>query len=458
MLTALVLTLAEDVWVIPVSGPIDSAQTAFVRRVSAEAREKRPRLVIVEIDTPGGDVLSTLAIVDELLALKRAGIETVAFIRSIPGSTTAGSAFSAGSFVAIACRRIYMAPATVIGAAQPISQTPEGVQAADAKTVSALKKKVAAVAQENGYPVELVIAMVDPDYQVYAVPQNGTFRFVTEFAPKSIRITKSGEPLTLTVHEAVRYGLARHAESRDDILRSEGIDAAVIRAAEFSWSEKFVAFVTTPLVAMLLLLIGLAALYTEFQTPGFGAAGMVAIFCLGLLMFGHHLAGLANAPELLLVLLGAVLLSIEFVLIPGFGVAGILGGACILVGLILAFVPFSVPDFGDVIHVSALIQAAGRVVVAALGSVALFLLLLRFLPHVPIASRLVLQTSLSDVEAPPGPPVGAKGEALTPLMPGGKANIGGSVLDVVTEGEFVATGKRIKIVAIEGTRIVVRPA
>lgn len=448
-----VLQPSREVLVIPISGPINYAQWAFVQRIAEEARQIRPRLVIVEIDTPGGDVLSTLGIVDELLSLKRQNIEPRAFIRSIPGSSMAGSAFSAGSFIAIACKRIYMAPATVIGAAQPVMQTPEGVQAAEGKTVSALKKKVAAVAEENGYPVELVIAMVDPDFEVYVVDKN---RFLTRPEPGAVRITKPGEPLTLTVREAVDYGLARAAAGREELLRREGIENASIRETSFSWSERLVTILTAPGVAILLLLVGLAALYMELQTPGFGVPGAIGLACLGLVMFGHYLAGLAQVPELLLVFVGILLLGIEIFILPGFGVAGIAGIVSILVGFILAFVPFSVPDFGDIFEISALLRATARVMVSVLASLALFLVILRFLPQVPIANRLVLETSLGETDWPTPPPQGAKGSTVTALVPGGKAEIGGMILDVVSEGEFIARGESIRVVAVEGSRVVVR--
>ncbi|MCH5377906.1 MAG: hypothetical protein JJ992_28450, partial [Planctomycetes bacterium] len=53
--------------------------------------------------------------------------------------------------------------------------------------------------------------------------------------------------------------------------------------------------------------------------------------------------------------------------------------------------------------------------------------------------------------------VGEEGQAISPLRPSGKMQIGDAMVDVVTEGEFVEAGSRVQVIAKQGTRVVVRP-
>jgi membrane-bound serine protease (ClpP class) len=141
--------------------------------------------------------------------------------------------------------------------------------------------------------------------------------------------------------------------------------------------------------------------------------------------------------------------------IPGFGIAGILGIAALLTGLSLSLV-------GGGATWEFILKATSRVVFSLLVAVGASLLLLRFLPRLPFGRSLILQTGLSTGEgyasAPAGEPawLGKSGTALTPLRPAGIADIDGRRVDVVSEGEFIDSGVPITVIRVDGNRIVVR--
>ena len=149
-----------------------------------------------------------------------------------------------------------------------------------------------------------------------------------------------------------------------------------------------------------------------------------------------------------LIVLGVFLLAVEVFVIPGFGVSGILGMAALITGI------FLVTD------------SVLEGVLCTIGS----LVVLGIIAYVSFRSsrtrRLWQKFSLSTRQTSKGGYVGPKvqsetyigrtGIALTQLRPAGTGNFDGEYLDVVTEGGFIGHGTGIKVIAVEGTRIVVR--
>ena len=206
---------------------------------------------------------------------------------------------------------------------------------------------------------------------------------------------------------------------------------------------------------------GMAALYAEYKAPGFGLPGLVGITCLGLVLGNQYIVGLADHTELILLLLGLVLLAIEVFVIPGFGVAGVAGFICIALGMILSFQDFVLPDpelpWQQDILVSNLTKVLGSFVVA-FGAALVFLSY--FFPRLgKLVEGPYLDTTLADSHADSHEArqvtVGESGTAATFLRPAGKARFGARDIDVVTEGDFIEKGTRVKILAIRGNRVVV---
>ncbi|MEK6608051.1 MAG: NfeD family protein [Myxococcota bacterium] len=146
-----------------------------------------------------------------------------------------------------------------------------------------------------------------------------------------------------------------------------------------------------------------------------------------------------------LVVLGIVLLAIELLVIPGFGVVGVLGIAAIAGGGLVAWSKLG--PLGGMLAFGAGIAAAAA--------------LLWAFKHSPIASSLVLGESHAGFRAHEGglsALVGKDGVADTPLRPAGSATFGETRVDVVTDGVFVEAGTPVRVVGVEGMRVVVEAA
>jgi len=180
-------------------------------RVLEEALALRPKVILLEIGSPGGLTAVGQHLAKRLLAVE--GPRTVALLRG-----PEGGAHSAAALVALACEAIFMAPGQSIGAAVPFRQMPSGTPAAvTAKFASRWRADFRAVAEQRGHAPELAEAMVGVEGGLAEVAAAGKRAFVPAVGMEpsedpEYRVTilcAPGEVLTLTSEEAERCGLAR---------------------------------------------------------------------------------------------------------------------------------------------------------------------------------------------------------------------------------------------------------
>jgi len=239
------------------------------------------------------------------------------------------------------------------------------------------------------------------------------------------------------------------------VLSQLKLSGAELRRFEPNWGENVVRLITHPIVASLLLSVAMLGIFVEIRTPGFGVPGALGLASLALVLGGHWMVQLVGWEELLLVGLGLTLLGLEVFVIPGFGIAGIAGLAAVLAGLTMALV-------GQGATIRTLANAAGRVSLSVLVSLAAGMLLIRYLPRLPVGRRLMLETELSAGGGYASAPerdrnwLGQVGRTTSPLRPAGIAEIDGARIDVVSEGELIEAGTTIVVSRVDGNRIVVR--
>jgi membrane-bound serine protease (ClpP class) len=371
-----------------------------------------------------------------------------------------------------------MAPGTSMGSAAPIMMSPDGgAVPAEEKTVSALRTQMAALAEKNGYPRAVALAMVDQDTEVIELTVDDEVRLLTrEEADAVLRLAESegkeqgegvvisakGKLLSLTSGEMERYGISSGSPINFpgvlELLEAEGAEVVELSV---SGADRAVSVITGAAFTSLLIFIGMIALFMEITSPGFGVPGAVAVLAFSVLFAGNALLGTVGSVELLLFVIGIALLVVEIFLIPGFGVAGISGIVLIIGSLILSMQDFVVPDFSwqwEALNRNILLVTANVIA----GFVA-FGILAFLVPKYTPFKRLSL--SLSQ-EASEGFTVqdsayedryrGARGVAITTLRPAGKAELGDEVVQVETGGEFLEKGTEIEVTRVDGNRIVVR--
>ncbi|MBI4231502.1 MAG: nodulation protein NfeD [Planctomycetes bacterium] len=450
-------------YVVPVSGVIGSDLLEFLRRALRQCQADGYPTLILELDTPGGLLIESLEI-SELI--QSAPIPNkIAFVKT--------RALSAGALIALSCDRLVMREGTEIGDCIPVMPGGPGGTGVELpeKYVRPVVARMHSLAELHGYPVALAEGMVDKNLEVHELlhperhpdlPRVLSDRDLANagLSPAEVEsriLSPRGEIVTLTALQAKDHGLAEGVVANLSALyRHLGIPADQARRLAPLWSERLIAWITSPLITMLLLAVGLMGLYAEFSHPGFGIPGLAALACFGALLFAHYLGGYVEYWELFLFLGGAALLAVEIFLIPGFGVTGIAGIALMVVALALATMQ---PVSGGIGALMKELPLAAARILGAVGlSLVGFLGLIAIVPRLPGARRMILETPPAPQRLIPaqGDLVGRKAKAITPLHPSGKIRLGEEVLDAVSDGDFLPEGTPVTITRVEGTRIVVR--
>jgi len=400
---------------IPVKGTIEPGMAGFIERSLDKAHQMGAAKIVLDIDTPGGLIKSAHKMSTDI---SNSRVPTVAFI--------SGEAKSAGVLISLAAQKIYMTPASSIGAAEPIPN--------NEKILASWRSELESAAEARGRNEKIAAGMADRSIVIE-------------------NVKKQGEILSLSSKKAVELGFADGQVNGRDALLSElskkdGVYYSVVELKP-GWGETLAWWIINPFISPLLLLLGFAGLILEAFIPGWGVPGTVGLIALAIYFGGHMMAGVTGWLAVFVFGLGVVALLMEIFVIPGFGIIGI-GG----IGLIVwsVFLASTSPA-----------QAAISLAVALAGSVVLLYILVKVMGRRGMWDRLILGTSLDtatgytsakkDLEKY----VGMTGVTITPLRPAGTADIGGDRVDVVTEGGFASAGAEIKVVLVEGGRVVVRP-
>jgi len=399
------------VQVIDIDNTIDAGMAHRVQRLVEEAQSNGATAILVVLKTNGGVVDDANDIRD---ALESSGIPTIAYVKE--------RAWSAGALIALACDKIYMAPGSSIGAAEPIPTTP--------KTISAIHAEFVSLAEAHHRNPTIAAAMTDPDVVVPG-------------------LKKKGQILSLSPTVAEKYHFIDGiADTELGALALAGIHQPRLRVATTTLGERIAQFVADPLVSGLLLTIGFLALLIEMQTLHL-VAGIIGVAALALFFGAHIVAGFSNWVVLVIFALGILALLFELHVLPGHGISGLVGVLLILTSIVLAFGTFML----------GVIATSFSLII----SISLFFLALRWLPESAFLRRLAFagaQTvSAGYVAAAPVLGLeGAEGVAQTYLRPAGVAIINGTRYQVQTDGDFIPSQTRIRVKRVEGVHIFVTRA
>lgn len=248
--------------------------------------------------------------------------------------------------------------------------------------------------------------------------------------------------------EAIAFGLADRAVA-DDRGVAGWFGATALRRYDEHFGDALVRFLTSWPVRLLLVAVVLGGFLLEFAVPGLGWFGLAAAIALALLLGAPLLAGITAWWPIVVVLLGGALVLVEVFLVPGVGVVGFLGGACVLVGLVASFLeaPLGTPEGRDDLTAAIAVVAGGGIVAAgaAWG-------LLRVLPRSRLLGAAVLDATVGGAGGAPNavpaapPSAGMRGNAATPLRPVGKASFGGRMVEVQAIGGWIDAGAPIVVV------------
>lgn len=405
-----------------VHGEIENGLAPYLARGIHEANAAGAAAIYLDLDTPGGRIDAAERIVD---AVRGSDVPVYAFVNP--------RAYSAGAMIALATDGIYMRPGAVLGAATPVGGSGEKLPE---KYVSAMRGEFRALAEERGLDPRIAEAMVDESLGAEG-------------------LAKPGQLVTLSTTEALKVRYAKgEVEDEAALLAAVGLAGAPVLTVDINWAEVVVRFLTSPMVSPLLLSVGILALLAELKAGTHGVGALVGFTSLGLFFGSSLLVGLAGMEEIILLGLGFIAVLVEVFLLPGFGVAGILGALLMGAAVVLAMLG-SFPSGGEVVQALAVLGASVVITLAVAYA------WLRHLPNSRRFAGLVHRESVQAAEGyvsalPRGDLVGRMGTAATDLRPAGVALLDGERIDVVTEGEYISAGSRITVVRAEGYRHVVR--
>jgi len=414
----------QKVYLGSIEGDIDLGLAPYVKRVITEAENNFADAVIFKINTFGGRVDAATQIKDAILNSK---VKTIAYIDK--------RAISAGALISLSCEKIIMVPGASIGATTVVDQS--GLKQSE-KAQSYMRSEMRATAEKNNRRTDIAEGMVDE-------------RVVVE------GLVDSTQLITLTSQEAIKYGIADTIlTSLNEVLAAYNLENAEIIDVDVDWAEKVVRFISNPIISGLLIMIGLVGMFTEVKTPGWGLPGTMAVIALALFFGANYILELASAIEIILFVAGVILLLVEIFIIPGFGVFGILGILFMISGLFLGLISdFPLIDWSDISF--AIIQLASTFVATGI----LIFIMSRLLPKSNIWNNLIL---VKNLDAQSGYTMSrpsfihllnSSGKSYTDLRPAGTVVIGDERYDVVTAGEFIPRGTPVKIIRVEGSKVVV---
>jgi membrane-bound serine protease (ClpP class) len=446
---------------IDLKGPIRADSVSQVERMIEEhVRNDDANFICLWIDSPGGSMTDAMQLANYLAFNVDPGkVRTVAYVPA--------EARSDAAIVALACDQLVVHPRAVLGGSGAIEPLADEIRLAR----NIVQNKLA---PRKGRCWSLMAALIDPNLDVFRATRLGDVEYFcdAELAEqagpgkweKGPLVTIPGVPLRLTGAQAEEYHLAnRVVESFSQFKQYYGLENDPM-LAEPGWADNLIRGLASPGVAILLLLIGGAALYMEIHSPGIGIGAFVAAVCFLLFFWSRYLDAAPFWLSVILFVAGVFFVALEIFVIPGYGIFGLGGGAMVLASLILAsqqtfIFPRNEYQY-DQLQRSLLTVAA-----AGIGLFAMAVFLRKRLPHSPLLGRMMLEppageeaatirrrealVNLDDL-------TGQRGMTTTQLTPGGKARFGDVLVDVIADGEVIERGKQIEVVKVQGSRVLVK--
>lgn len=462
---------APKVAYIKVDGVIEPVLEQFVMRQVDRAVASGANLLIFEIDSPGGLLLSSQELAFHIANLDEKKVRTVAYVPK--------QALSGAAIIALGCDEIYLHPQATIGDAAPV-ETRDGqtFERAPEKVLSLLRETLRKLAEQKGRPAAICEAMADKDLLVFQVTNSKTGQvwYLTEAAIHEaggewikgplVEASRKDNLLTVGGEKAHELKIAQPpVADRDDLKQRLGIPAnSTLRPVGRTWVDSLIFILNQPIVAGALIAIGIVLIYLElhFMT---GLLGIMSALCFAIFFWSKFLGGTAGWLEVVLFLLGLACIGLEVFVIPGFGVFGVSGGLLVIAALIMASQTFG--NFAPATDFRQMTQTVGVLAGAIVVTVASTILMSRFLPRMPILGAMILAPPGTEIDSGPRLKpydeteeyqalVGKQGRAASPLRPSGKAEIDGEYVDVFSVGGFIDAGTPIEVIRREGSRVIVR--
>lgn len=444
----------QIIYQIPIRDQIGPPILDILRRGLKNAMNINADVVILDMNTPGGELGVTIEIMQEIIdAFDRFEGPIITYVNK--------EAISAGAYIAIATNEIAFAPFAQIGAAEAVSGGGANIDSSMKRKINSyLKAKIRSYTKDYRYRARVMAAMMDA---------NETLLIDGEpiLAADGTVIQKKGELLTLTAEEAVKsYGNPPQPLLGSGIYKTvEGLldekcgkGNYILTKMDINWAEEVGLWLNS--IGPIIIGIGLLGLFIEFKTPGFGIFGIGGIIFVLIFFGSKYVSGLAGYEEVLFFLLGVSFVALELFLFPGLIIPGLIGFTMIIGSILWAMIDvwpntefnWSIEIFKNPIKELAL---------ALLTSTGLILILTRILPKTTIWNGLVLSSSVGNLDSSTGIDVneklkvGEEGKSISELFPIGQVLINGVRYEARSNLGKIAKGTSIKVIRVDDYELIV---
>lgn len=405
----------KPVYVVELNGAVTAGLNNYLQRQVEIAQTEEAQLFVLIMNTPGGLVDATLQINQLFLNAKMPVAVLVA-----PSGAIAGSA---GAFILISADLALMAPGTTVGAAQPISFSPEGAESADQKTINFYAGHLRSIAREKGRP------------------ESVAERFVTE-------------NLTIDAREALELGVINYiAADLQELLETvdgteiekqgrtysfETTGAPILRD-DMNLRERLQNWLSDPQIAFMVLIIGFLGIYFGLNAPGTIVPEVSGLILVILGIYGIGLFD-TNTTGIILLLVGLGLIIAEL-FTAGFGILGIGGSLSMVAGaILLPMEPLMAREWYTTF------------VITVVGTVIGLLIIMIFIVQRIIDSRRRFTDGSAYFNLPP------KGVTVSDLKPEGMIKARGELWKAKSVDETeIASGTEVEVVGSESMILWVRP-
>ncbi len=397
-----------------VEGPLTPVVADYLRRGMETARDQGAEALILQLNTPGGEVNLTLRLVS---LIRESPVPVIIYVA--PRGAIAGSA---GTLVTLAGHLAWMAPETAIGAASPVGgQGEELPETLSQKVKEILKAQVRSLAERR--PPEAVQ--------------------LAEAAVESAKAVSAREALAAGLIDGIAEGpedLLRQLDGRTVSVRGQPralrTAGAAVVPLPMNIVEEILHRLVNPNIALILLAIGVQAILIELSNPGGWVAGFIGVVSLLLAAYGIGLLPV-NWLGLLLIAVALVLFILD-VKAPTHGALTAAGTATFIAGALVLFAPVARSPFPPLSP-----WVAGGTGLAMAGFFGFI---------VAKALQAQRRPSVMGVEAL----VGRLGEARTDLNPIGMVHVAGELWTAESETGIIPAGAPVQVVGVEGLRLRVR--
>lgn len=402
--------------VLTADGPLTPSMLEYIRRGISTAEQTGAEVMVIELNTPGGDIS---LMNDIVTAIRASTVPVVVYVS--PAGAMAGSA---GTMITLAGHASAMAPQTIIGAASPV-----GSGGQDLGQTEQAKQKEALVATAQtlteGRPAQATQLAADMINNAKAVPASQALKVgLIDFTANNIS-------------DLMRQlnGFTVHTASGDRTLDTTGI---VITPLPPTFIEQVLSALTDPNIVLLLLNVGVAAILIEISSPGGWIAGFVGVACLALAVYGLGVLPVNWFGLIFLVL--AFILFILDIKAPTHGALTAAGVGSLIVAALVLFNSPSVPSSQRV--------SIPVAVTSSLMTGGLFFGVLLFALR---AHQSPLRTGTQTL-------IGRFGTVTSDLNPRGQVQLGGELwtAESAEEGIELPRGTRVQVEKVHGVKLMVR--